>query len=123
VKEITRRDSPLPDHTDSSGPSSVGAGDQNKENQNLSFVTASPTVKTLHSGKESEKGKKSKPQLYNKLNHVKIPKFYHPYGKPATNQNKGECLHNAVQEIGKLDEEKAFKQHMKTVTKVRLFYP
>lgn len=82
-------------------------------------MTASPTVKTLQSGKESEKGKKRENtvQLHNKL---KIPKFYHPYGKPVINQNKEDFLQGALHEIGQLEDEKAFKQHMKTITKVSL---
>ncbi|XP_048745430.1 serine/threonine-protein phosphatase 2A regulatory subunit B'' subunit beta-like isoform X2 [Ostrea edulis] len=116
AKDITKKESPTHDHTNSSIQSSTSPGEQDKENKHLSIVTASPTVKTLQSGKESEKGKKRENtvQLHNKL---KIPKFYHPYGKPVINQNKEDFLQGALHEIGQLEDEKAFKQHMKTITK------
>ncbi|XP_062584687.1 serine/threonine-protein phosphatase 2A regulatory subunit B'' subunit beta-like isoform X1 [Saccostrea cucullata] len=119
AKESKKDALPL-DYNDSASQPRESPNEPDKENTNLSsFITASPTVKTVHGAKEPEKSKRreNKIQLYNSLNNVKIPQFYHPYGKPATNQRKEDSLQRAVQEIGKLEDGKAFKQHMKTITK------
>lgn len=112
------------DHTDST-PSNESLVESEKENNKnvISFQTGTSSIQTsVSAGRETEKAKRreNKGQISNNLNNVKVPQFYYPYGKPVINSNRDEHLQKALQEIGKLEDGKAYKQHMKTITKVRV---
>lgn len=96
---------------------------EKENNKNvISFQTGTSSIQTsVSAGRETEKAKRreNKGQISNNLN-VKVPQFYYPYGKPVINSNRDEHLQKALQEIGKLEDGKAYKQHMKTITKVRV---
>ena len=123
----SKKEISLHDHTDSI-PSNENAAESEKNSNNnvISYLTGSSTTNVQQSsqpsgGKETEKGKRreTKGQLvYNNVNSVKVPQFYYPYGKPVINLNKEEPLQKALQEISQLEDGKAYKQHMKDITKV-----
>lgn len=122
-KDNSKKISLSQDHTDST-PSNESLVESEKENKNvLSFQTGTSSIQTsVSAGRETEKAKRreNKVQISNNLNNVKVPQFYYPYGKPVINSNRDEHLQKALQEIGKLEDGKAYKQHMKTITKVRV---
>lgn len=120
-KDNSKKVSLSQDHIDST-PSNESLVESEKENNKnvISFQTGTSSIQTsVSAGRETEKAKRreNKGQISNNLNNVKVPQFYYPYGKPVINSNRDEHLQKALQEIGKLEDGKAYKQHMKTITK------
>lgn len=118
-KDTSKKVTLSQDHIDST-PSNEPLVESEKENNKnvISFQTGT----SVSGGRETEKAKRkeNKAQISNNLNNVKVPQFYYPYGKPVINSNRDEHLQKALQEIGKLEDGKAYKQHMKSITKVRV---
>lgn len=123
-KDTSKKVTLSQDHIDST-PSNETLVESEKENNKsvIPFQTGTSSVQTsVSAGRETEKAKRreNKAQNSNNLNNVKVPQFYYPYGKPVINSNRDEHLQKALQEIGKLEDGKAYKQHMKSITKVRV---
>ncbi|KAK3095609.1 hypothetical protein FSP39_016627 [Pinctada imbricata] len=111
-REIIPKDSPSNDIISSQK-------DKGKENKELSpsSTTATPTVTTITISDKKDKTKKLDINKYRNVNSASIPKFYFPYGRPATGEQTDSLMKNALEEIAKLPDGKVYKHQMGNIVK------